>query len=106
MTLPRIHRRPQARRDLVDHAVYISENNLDAAERFLDAAEETFTLLTTHPAMGSPRDFDNPKLAGLRMWPVKNFQRYLIFYRPTDDGIEIIRVLRGEQDVEGILEDE
>ncbi len=106
MTPPRIHRRPQARRDLVDHALYISEENLDAAERFLDAAEETFTLLTTQPEMGSPREFKNPRLAGLRMWPVKGFHRYLIFYRPTGDGIEIIRILRGEQDIAAIFEDE
>ncbi len=105
MTPPRIYRRPQARQDLVDQAVYISEENLAAAERFLDAAEDTFTLLTTQPEMGSLREFNNPRLVGLRMWPIKGFHRYLIFYRPTGDGIEIIRVLRGEQDIAAIFED-
>ena len=37
------------------------------------------------------------------MWRVKDFERYLIFYRTMPNGIEVIRVLRGERDIEAIL---
>jgi toxin ParE1/3/4 len=36
----------------------------------------------------------------LRSFPVKN---YLIFYRPIDEGIEIVRILHGSQDIETLF---
>jgi toxin ParE1/3/4 len=37
----------------------------------------------------------------LRSFPVKN---YVIFYRPLEDGIEIVRVLHGAQDLPPLFE--
>ena len=34
----------------------------------------------------------------LRSFPAKG---YVIFYQPTDDGIEIFRVLHGSRDIQG-----
>jgi plasmid stabilization system protein ParE len=34
------------------------------------------------------------------MFPVRG---YLIFYLPTDDGVEIVRVLSGKRDVDSLL---
>lgn len=45
------------------------------------------------PHQGSPFPSDNPRLQGLRWWPVPRFPRFAIFYFPRDDEIEIIRVL-------------
>jgi toxin ParE1/3/4 len=39
------------------------------------------------------------------MWRVRGFERYLIFYRPTDDGIDVVRVLHGSRDIESLFED-
>jgi plasmid stabilization system protein ParE len=36
---------------------------------------------------------------------VKGFRRYLIFYHPFKDGIEIIRVLAAERDLKSIFHD-
>jgi toxin ParE1/3/4 len=38
----RINKHPQVIRDLIDLATYIAEDNLDASDKFLVAAEETF----------------------------------------------------------------
>lgn len=38
--------------------------------------------------------------AGLRMFPVR---RFLIFYRPADDGIEVVRVLSGACDLDALF---
>jgi toxin ParE1/3/4 len=54
--------------------------------------------------MGSPREFRNPHLAGIRQWRIPGFEKYLIFYRPLEDGIEILRVLHGARDIRRILE--
>lgn len=98
--------RPRADRDLTEHAQYIARDNVEVGLRFYTAAEETFQALAALPKMGSARDYRNPRLTGLRMWRVKDFEKYLIFYRPMRDGIEVIRVLRGEQDIEAILVEE
>ena len=39
---------------------------------------------------------------GLRRWRVRGFENFLIFYRPIDDGIEVLRVLHGQRDRETI----
>jgi toxin ParE1/3/4 len=37
---------------------------------------------------------------------VRRFRNYLIFYRPTDGGIEVIRVLHAARDISSILAEE
>ena len=37
---------------------------------------------------------------------LSRFPKYLVFYRPITDGIEVIRVLHGARDLDGILADE
>jgi hypothetical protein len=41
---PVVIKKPRAEQDLLDHFVSIGARNPDAAERFLDAAEEAFAL--------------------------------------------------------------
>jgi toxin ParE1/3/4 len=103
---PRIIIRPRADRDLDDHAEYIARDNLEAARRFYDAAAKAFEQLVVLPEMGSPQTFRNPALTGLRMWRIPRFERYLIFYRPIQEGIEVIRVLHAARDIGAILEQE
>ena len=59
----------------------------------MEAAEATFHELSHMPEMGAPRYFDNPSLVGLRMFPLHEFSKYLVFYRSTQGGIEVVRVL-------------
>jgi hypothetical protein len=54
-------------------------------------------------AGGSPRDFGSERLSGRRMFRVQGFRRHLVFYRPTSEGIEVIRVLHSSQDIENIF---
>ncbi len=100
-----VNKRPIVIRDLIEQATYIAEDNLDAAERFLVAAEETFQLLGRMPGMGKRCKFSSPQLLGIRQYAIKGFKNYLIFYRATDSEVEVLRVLHGARDLEAILED-
>jgi toxin ParE1/3/4 len=99
----RVIRRPQAKRDIVEISVFLSERNLGAADRFLDAVRSAFQALAHMPEMGSPRTLRRPGLAGLRVWLVPGFPNYLIYYRPLEGGIEVIRVLHAARDVRRIF---
>ena len=99
----RIVKTPQARRDLADLATYIAKDSVDAALRFLDAAEAECARLAEMPGLGADREFRNPRLGGLRFWAIKGFEKHLIFYRRTEGGIEIVRVLHGARDIDGML---
>lgn len=65
--MPAVHQRDAARRDLVEHFVYLAENaSLDTAERFLAQAEASYADLAGQPMMGAPLTLERPELAGLR----------------------------------------
>ena len=100
----RVARRPRARQDIIEQAEFIGADNPRAAERFLGAIERAERMLAATPGMGAARDF--PRLEGIRMWPVKGFTRHLIFYRPIEGGIEVIRMLHASRDIEALFRDE
>ena len=93
MSKRRITKRPQARHDLAESADYISHDSLDAARCFLHAAESAFQTLARKPEMGTRCDFRSPEASGVRMWSIHGFQNYIIFYRPLEDGIDVVRVI-------------
>jgi toxin ParE1/3/4 len=97
-------KREQAKRDLIGLADAIAQDNLDAAERFLDAARAAFSFLARMPGAGASRKYLNPTLKDLRMWPIKGFEKYLVFYRTIPGGLEIIRVLHAARDIEAIFD--
>ncbi|MEM1369681.1 MAG: type II toxin-antitoxin system RelE/ParE family toxin [Cyanobacteria bacterium P01_H01_bin.15] len=99
-------KRPIVIQDLIDHATYISRDNLDAGDRFLYAAEATFQRLAELPAIGKLSGFTTPKLAQVRQYHIKGFNRYIVFYQLHAETVEVIRVLHGAQNLEFILEQE
>ena len=100
---PCVVRKPEVRRDLVELADYISHGSMDAALRFLDGAERTFGFLAANREAGQLCNFPQTELAGVRVWPIEGFGNYLAFYRPTDDGVEIWRVLHGARDIDSLF---
>jgi toxin ParE1/3/4 len=98
-----VERKPQAKLDLLQHFIYIGQNNLGAAERFLMVVEETFEKLAAMPGMGGKREFRKPELSGIRSWVITGFKNYIIFYKEIDGGIEVLRVLHGARDVDRVL---
>lgn len=53
--------------------------------------------------MGEAFQNRNPRLWGLRRVPITGFGNYLIFYRPIEGGIEVVRVIHGARDLPSVL---
>ena len=93
-----IRRTSKAHWDLVDIATEVGGVNLGAADRLLDMIEQKCRLLAQFPEMGRKRE---ELASGLRSFPVGN---YVIFYRPSPEGIQMIRVLHGARDLPPLFE--
>ena len=96
--MPIIVKLPRAKTDLVEIWDYIADDSEARADAFIETIDQKFHALARRPNMGRLRD----ELAeGLRSFPVG---RYVIFYRPIPEGVEIVRVLHGARDLDSILQ--
>lgn len=102
----RISTRHEADDDLIRSYARIAEHDFDVADGFLDQVRSSFERLASLPQLGSVRAFRADQLKGIRTWPVSGFPRYLIFYFPTADGIDVVRVLHSSQDINAILDED
>ncbi|HEY4591728.1 MAG TPA: type II toxin-antitoxin system RelE/ParE family toxin [Thermoanaerobaculia bacterium] len=95
--------RPKAEADLNEQARYIARDSLDAALRFWDAAESAFDRLLSFPEIGTSRRFQHPALSNIRSWPIPGFEKYVIFYRATSTGVDVLRIIHAARDLSGIF---
>ena len=87
---------PAAQQDLLDIFDFIAKDKPRAATNWADTMEQKCLLIAATPAFGEPRPEYGP---GIRSSVVG---RYVIFYRATDDGIEVIRVIAGDRDIRSL----
>jgi toxin ParE1/3/4 len=98
LSLSNYQTRPEAKRDLVEHATHLkAEAGDDLAMRFLDSARDSFAAFGDPPQIGACAGSRNPAFAEMRKWRVADFANYLIFYLPLADSVDILRVLHGAQ---------
>jgi toxin ParE1/3/4 len=99
--MARVQKRDAAKRDLIAQWVWYADNaSIDVADRFLEAAEHTVTLLSTQPESGSMFFADKAELQGMRRFPVSDgFEKILLFYFPLEDGVDLVRVVHGSRDL-------
>ena len=95
--MPHVLKSPSAESDLDEIWLYIALDNLDIADRFIDELNDQCESLAEFPEMGKACDELAPDL---RMFPVDN---YLIFYRPVEDGVDIVRVIHGARGIEDLF---
>ena len=86
-----------AKADLVEITDYIAADNPQAARRVLGDILDRLERIGGAPGMG-PRCEQYGKT--LRRFAVGN---YVIYYKPTANGISVIRVLHGARNVDDIL---
>lgn len=102
--MARVVKRIAAEQDLDDIAEFLQRASPYVAIRFLEAADRACARLAEMPDLGSAYESPNPALAGLRLWSIQRFPKYLILYRPIADGIEVVRVFHGARDIESLFE--
>ena len=92
--MARVTRRPQAEADTLEIWAYIAQDSLAEADRWVDPLDESLALWATQPKMGRAREELSP---GIRSLP---FGRYVVFFEPLADGIDVVRVLHGSRDLD------
>jgi toxin ParE1/3/4 len=82
-----------AERDLEEIFVYWAKRaSLEVAERLIDSITGRFWLLGEYPEAGKSADHIAP---GVRCFPAG---KYLIYYRKTPGGADILHVFHGAQE--------
>ncbi|MBD2101385.1 type II toxin-antitoxin system RelE/ParE family toxin [Leptolyngbya sp. FACHB-261] len=92
-----LFKRPLAELDLLDIWGFIADDSIDRADSFLDQMDSKLQTLARNPGLGKRQE---ELLPGLRSFPIGN---YVVFYREIENGIDVIRVLRGSRDIEAIF---
>lgn len=91
--MPRVTRRAAARADLAEIWDYIAQDDPKRATAFLGNLESVFETLADQPMMGRER----LELGeNIRSFPAG---RYVVYYQPWPDGVDVVRVLHAARDV-------
>ena len=87
---------PLTRSDLKEIRDFIARDKPGVASQYMAMLKQKCELLANFPALGIQRD----EYCSLHKFPVDS---YFIFYRPSQTGIGIIRVLHGSRDIDSTL---
>jgi toxin ParE1/3/4 len=73
---------------------YISQRNVTAAIKLLGRIEETCQMLAENPGLGEVRqEFGVPDCRSFTV------SRYVVFFRPSSNGIAVARILDASRDL-------
>jgi toxin ParE1/3/4 len=98
---------PDFLESIAEQAEYLGqEANPEVADRFIEAVKDTTDQLKKLPYLGFTREFANSKLQSIRVWRVKGFEKYLIFYIPKRDSIEFLYLIHSARDYTRLFDDE
>jgi toxin ParE1/3/4 len=90
---------PSANDDPVESAAYLIGNASEGiAAKFVISVFSTSSLLASMPRIGMQCHFTKTEFRSVRRFPPNHFRRWLIFYRPSEAGIEVVRVIHSARD--------
>ena len=87
-----VHISRQAHADLDAIWDYVAQRNVQAADRLIKKIAKKYDTLSLFPEIGTAYEELAPRLRGFVVG------KYVIYYRPLENGVEIIRVLHGARD--------
>ena len=94
--MPRVDLTLDAQADLREIWNHIAQDSVFQADRLLARFSLKFDYLACHHGLGRPR----PELAqSCRSYPLG---KYCFYFRPTEDGILLLRVLHSARDIQQI----
>jgi plasmid stabilization system protein ParE len=68
----------QAEKDIDSYCDFFAQKSVEKALKFDQAVFETFERLCEMLNIGAERNYENPKLFGVRLWFVKGFEKHII----------------------------
>lgn len=92
--MPIIIKRPRAISDLAEIWDYIADDSEERADAFIETIDSKLKILASSPKIGRIR---HELMEGVRSWSIG---RYVVFYFPLTNGVEVVRVLHGSRDIE------
>jgi toxin ParE1/3/4 len=96
--MARLLRTADSRDDLTAIWLYIAQDNVSAADRFVNEVDRTLSLLASFPYIGEAVDRLRP---GTRRFTIGNYQ---LFYEPMSDGIRLLRVYHASRRMEELFD--
>lgn len=85
----------QSLEDLDSIFDFVAESSPQNAEMLIHQSQSRLEVLAANPKLGRLRP---ELLEHLRSW---NLHRFVIFYFPAEDGIEVVRILHSAMDISG-----
>ena len=101
-----LHIRPAAAVDIDEIVDYLAAENILASQGFVSDLQRCFDLVAENPEIGIRRQYRSKSLNSMRMFPLKKYSSYLVFYLADDLTIDIVRVLHGRRDIEMLFNDD
>lgn len=95
--MPTVIYSEQADRDLDDIWDYIAQDSVIQADRLWERFKAKLEYLAKWNTFGPPR-FE--LCANCRSYP---FEKYCFYFRPTESGIEVLRILHSARDLDQIV---
>lgn len=95
---------PKSLADLDAHGYYIEQDSQATAERFARAFIETANELLRFPEAHAVYDASPMREQQFRRVAIRGFPNHLMFYRLTDEGIEVCRVLHAAMDLPRVFD--
>ncbi|MBW4619429.1 MAG: type II toxin-antitoxin system RelE/ParE family toxin [Cyanosarcina radialis HA8281-LM2] len=90
---------PSSSRDLDRIAEYFLERNVEAGEKLFREFNQKCFNLVKFPNLGRSYSHIRPNLRGLPL------DGYIIIYEVSNEGVNILRVVNGRQDLEALFAD-
>lgn len=92
--------------ELVNLSAYLAEDSEGIAQSFLNSCDATFRFLALNPYAGVQRQFNDPALSDVRMWRVRDFNKYLVFYIPAEAGVKILHIVHSARDYTRLFDED
>ena len=87
----------RAKDDLIEIWLYIAADSPAVADKFIDYLYEQCEHLCSTPKLGRKRDELVPHIRSLSV------KKYSVFYKITNQNIEVARILSGYRDIESLF---
>ncbi len=98
-----IFKSPEAESEVAKILEHLKNEDPTLPELFMDDFESALEKIAAFPELGSLWESEEKRFAKVRYWQMKKFENHLVFYKPVREGILILHVLHGAQDLRNIL---